>query len=139
MSRPRLQALVRGGGDHVAALSTSGPGYAVALRSIQAALPRRFDPAQARDLEATLELRVRKPGGDGFTPIALRIAGGELSVSRGPAQEAGAAAEIGADDVIRLAAGVVGWPQLISSGRMEMSGDPFLALRFPGLFRLPVG
>ena len=29
------------------------------------------------------------------------------------------------------------WPQLMSSGRLELSGDPFLALRFPSLFRLP--
>lgn len=123
----------------MATLSARGPARAVALRSIQAALPRRFDPAQARDLEATLELRVRKPRGGGATPLALHIAGGELSVSRGPARDAGAAAELSADDMIRLAAGSVGWPQLISSGRMSLSGDPFLALRFPALFRLPVG
>ena len=30
------------------------------------------------------------------------------------------------------------WPELISSGRFELSGDPFLALRFASLFRLPV-
>jgi hypothetical protein len=39
--------------------------------------------------------------------------------------------------MIRLASGAVGWPALLSSGRLEFSGDPFLALRFPTLFRLP--
>jgi hypothetical protein len=32
----------------------------------------------------------------------------------------------------------VTWPELISSGRFELSGDPFLALRFASLFRPPV-
>jgi len=31
----------------------------------------------------------------------------------------------------------VTWPELISSLRFELSGDPFLALRFASLFRLP--
>jgi hypothetical protein len=113
--------------------------HGVAMRAIRAALPARFDPEQARDLDATLELRVRKPHGGGSTPLALRIAHGELEISPGPAPGAGAAAELGADDLVRLAAGAVGWPELISAGRMSLTGDPFLALRFPALFRLPAG
>jgi hypothetical protein len=54
-----------------------------------------------------------------------------------PAHSA-ARASIGADDLILLAGGAVTWPQLLSSGRFELTGDPFLALRFAGLFRLPV-
>jgi hypothetical protein len=108
------------------------------MRAIELALPARFDPDQARDLDATLELRVRKPGG-GSTPLSLRIAHGELEVSPGPAPDAGAGAELGADDLVRLVAGAVGWPALVSAGRMSLTGDPFLALRFPALFRLPAG
>ena len=37
-----------------------------------------------------------------------------------------------------LAGGAVTWPQLLSSGRFQLTGDPFLALRFASLFRLPV-
>jgi hypothetical protein len=112
--------------------------HGAVMRAIRAALPARFDPDQARDLDATLELRVRKPGG-GSTPLALRIARGELEVSPGPAPGAAAGAELGADDLVRLVAGAVGWPALISAGRMSLTGDPFLALRFPALFRLPAG
>ena len=43
----------------------------------------------------------------------------------------------GADDLIRLVSGAVGFPQLLASGRLELAGNPFVALRFPGLFRLP--
>jgi hypothetical protein len=39
--------------------------------------------------------------------------------------------------MVRLVSGAVGWPELLSNGRLVMSGDPFLALRFPILFRLP--
>jgi hypothetical protein len=45
---------------------------------------------------------------------------------------------VGGDDLIALVRGTVTWPELISSGRFELSGDPFLALRFASLFRLPV-
>jgi hypothetical protein len=133
-----VQTLHRGGGERVAVLSAHGTTHGAAMLAIRAALPARFDPEQARDLEATLELRVRKPGG-GSTPLALRIAHGELQVSPGPATDAGAGAELGADDLVRLVAGVVGWPALVSAGRMSLTGDPFLALRFPALFRLPAG
>jgi hypothetical protein len=133
-----VQAVIRRGGEKAAVLSARRPVHGLALRTIEAALPRRFDPEQARDLDATLELRVRNPSG-GSTPLSLRIQRGELHVQPGPAREAGAAAELGADDMIRLVSGSVGWPHLISTGRMLLTGDPFLALRFPALFRLPVG
>jgi hypothetical protein len=59
-------------------------------------------------------------------------------VRPGPEPGAGARALVGADDLIALVRGTVTWPELISSGRFELSGDPFLALRFAALFRLPV-
>jgi hypothetical protein len=45
---------------------------------------------------------------------------------------------VGSDDLILLASGAAGWPELLSSGRFELSGDPFLALRFAALFKLPI-
>jgi hypothetical protein len=33
--------------------------------------------------------------------------------------------------------GAATFPQLLASGRLELAGNPFVALRFPGLFRLP--
>ena len=110
----------------------------MALRTIEAALPRRFDPERARDLDATLELRLH--GGNGHVRrLTLRIDNGRLTVTPGQAADATAVAEVQAEDAIRLAAGSIGWPELVSSGRLAFSGDPFLALRFPALFRLPAG
>jgi hypothetical protein len=39
--------------------------------------------------------------------------------------------------MVLLASGEVGWTELLASGRLTLSGDPFLALRFPRLFDLP--
>jgi hypothetical protein len=107
---------------------------------ILALLPRaialRFDPTAAHDLEATLGLAIRHESRP--ASYALAIADARCRVQPGSPTRAGARASIGADDLILLAGGVVTWPQLLSSGRFELSGDPFLALRFAGLFRLPV-
>jgi hypothetical protein len=98
----------------------------------------RFDREQAHDLEATFELRLRDRRGRAPARFALRISGGGCEVRRGPAPEPGAAATLAFSDLIRLATRRAGWPELLSSGRLELTGDPFLALRFPALFRLPV-
>ncbi len=112
----------------------------VAHRLILALLPRaiarRFDAAAAQDLDATLELTIRHDARP--ASYALAIAGAHCSVRSGAPARAQARATIGADDLILLAGGAVTWPQLLSSGRFDLTGDPFLALRFASLFRLPV-
>jgi hypothetical protein len=105
------------------------------LALLPRAIARRFDAGAAEDLDATMELSIRhdsRPASYG-----LAITGARCSVRSGAPTQA-ARATIGADDLIRLAGGVVTWPQLLSGGRFELSGDPFLALRFASLFRLPV-
>ncbi len=106
------------------------------LALLPRAIARRFDAGAADDLEATLELSIRHESRP--ASYALAITGARCSVRAGAPTRANARATIGADDLIRLAGGVVTWPQLLSSGRFELSGDPFLALRFASLFRLPV-
>ena len=108
------------------------------LRVLPRAIARRFDPAAAADLTATLELVIRDPHGQPAARYELAIAGARCSVRPGAPATPGARAMIGSDDLILLAAGAVAWPELLSSGRFELTGDPFLALRFATLFRLPV-
>jgi hypothetical protein len=60
-------------------------------------------------------------------------------VTRGPAARPNASVTVGAGDVIRMVSGAAGWPELLATGRLELAGDPFTALRFPQLFRLPAG
>ena len=110
--------------------------HRVILAMLPRAIARRFDAAAADDLDATLELAIRHAS----RPVsyALAIAGARCTVQRGAPERANARARIGADDLILLAGGAVSWPQLLSNGRFELTGDPFLALRFASLFRLPV-
>ena len=109
-------------------------------RLILAMLPRaiahRFDAAAADDLDATLELAIRHDSRP--ASFALAITEARCSVRFGSPAQAHARASIGADDLILLAGGAATWPQLLSNGRFELTGDPFLALRFASLFRLPV-
>jgi hypothetical protein len=125
-------------GRRLAAISHTRAAHWLLLRGMVPALRMRFDPLAAADLEATLELAVRDPRGHPSARYELTIADARCQVRPGAPAQAGARATIGGDDLILLASGAVGWPQLLSSGRFELTGDPFLALRFATLFRLPV-
>jgi hypothetical protein len=122
----------------LARLDRRRPVHWALLRLLPRAMARRFDPAAATDLEATLELTIRDPRGRSDARYELAIADARCAVRPGPATRPGARASIASDDLILLATGAVGWPELLSSGRFELTGDPFLALRFASLFRLPV-
>jgi hypothetical protein len=135
--RARARGALSRGGARVASLDQRAVPHWAIVQSIPRAISKRFDADAARDLEATFELRVRKPDGGEPDRFGLRISGGTCTATRGPAPDARAFATLGADDIVRLASGAVGWPELLSGGRLELSGDPFLALRFPNLFRLP--
>lgn len=135
-ARVRGRSLVRRGGARLARLSRGRIGHWLILRVIPLAIRRRFDPGSAADLEATFELRLHGPGSP--VSFALVIGGGGCAVRRGPVSDPAAVAALAADDLILLASGAASWPELLSSGRFELSGDPFVALRFASVFRLPV-
>jgi len=104
------------------------------LRAVPLGLERRFDPVAAGDLEAVLELRVTDSEATRGARFAIIVAGGRCQVQRRPAPEAGAQMSIPAFDAVRLLAGTEQWPALLAAGRLSLSGEPFLALRFPTLF-----
>jgi hypothetical protein len=110
----------------------------VLMRVMSRAIAMRFDPSAADGLEATVELALRDPHGRPTSRFQLRISGRRCSVHPGAADDTAARATVGSDDLILLATGAVAWPELFSSGRFDLTGDPFLALRFASLFRLPV-
>jgi len=106
----------------------------VVVAAVPAGMAALFRPEAARDLEAVLELAVTDADGRRATRFAVQVTGGRLVVQRRAAPEAGARVAISAGDIARLALGAVPWPALLSRRRLELSGDPFLALRFPQLF-----
>ncbi len=136
MTALRDRALRRGG-SRVADLDRRPLPHRLILRALPRAVTARFDPAAAADLEASFELCVRDPRGGEPARFALCVTGGRCEVRPGTVPDAGASVTVGSDDLIRMASGAAGWPELLSAGRLELAGDPFLALRFPTLFRLP--
>jgi SCP-2 sterol transfer family len=135
--RVQARAVVSRGGGRVAELDARALPHRVILRVLPSAIARRFDPEAAGELTAVFELRVTDPHAGAPARFQLRIAAARCEVAPGPAPDAGAAATVGAGDLIRMVTGAVSFPELLASGRLELAGDPFLALRFPSLFRLP--
>jgi SCP-2 sterol transfer family len=129
---------MRTAGRWLAAVDRRPAGHRVIVRALPGAIRRRFDPGSADGLEAVFELAVRDPRGQDSDRFALAVADTRCSVRPGAPERPGARATIGSDDLIMLATGAASWPELLSSGRFELSGDPFLALRFASLFQLPV-
>ena len=107
------------------------------LRAVPAGLVRLFDPGAAGALDAVFELRVVDRLGGAETRFAIAIADGRCTVERRAAPESGAQVTISAGDIARITLGAVEWPVLLAAKRLALSGDPFLALRFPKLFRFP--
>jgi hypothetical protein len=122
----------------LARFDQSAVGHWIVVRFLPPAIRMRFDPESAKNLEATLELAIRHPRGGDPVRFSLAIADAQCSVRAGAPPRPGARAVVGSDDLILLASGAASWPELLSSGRFELSGDPFLALRFASLFKLPV-
>jgi hypothetical protein len=133
-ARPRARAMIARAGERLGELAEHPVAHRLVARSLPAVLARRFDPSRARHLEATFELRLRGPRPARF---AITIGSGRCRIVPGDAPGAGAAVELGADDALALISGACGWPELLANGRLTMSGDPFLALRFPMVFALP--
>jgi hypothetical protein len=133
-----MSSLRRRTGRRLARLDRRRAGHWLILRAIPRAIAMRFDPGAAENLEATLELAIRDPQGRPPARYRLEIAGARCTVRPGSADRPAARATLGSQDLILLASGEASWPELLTSGRFELSGDAFLALRFASLFRMPV-
>jgi SCP-2 sterol transfer family len=128
---------VRRGGARVARWDRNPAAHAALLLVIERTIPLLFNPDAAGRIDQRFELRIRNPRGlepDAFTIV---VADRRCTVVRGPAHAACVTVTIGADDLVRLVSGDVGWPALLSRGRLVIAGNPFLALRFVRMFGLP--
>jgi hypothetical protein len=137
-NRPKLvAAALSRGGAQAANVDRLAMPHRLILRALPAVIARRFDPTVAGDLDVTFELQVRDPQGGEPARFQLVVFRGSCEIKPGRATNPGVTAMLGADDMIRLASGSVGWPELLQNGRMKLVGDPFLALRFAMVFGLP--
>ena len=92
------------------------------------------------DIEATMLLNLRRDGDrrcDRFE-IAIRRRRCRIRRLRGePAGRPDATLNLVLSDVMRVSVGAVDPLELVSNGRSSISGDTFLAVRVPGMFRQP--
>jgi hypothetical protein len=132
-----IERAVRRGGVRASRLDRIPGGHLALVRMIERTLPRLFDPVAAGDLDAAFALQISHPRGRRPDVLGLAVRNGALTVSRGKPPHAAATVSISAEDMVRLATGDAGWPELLASKRLALGGDPFLGLRFPRLFDLP--
>jgi hypothetical protein len=138
-SRTAAERAVRRGGTQLARLDRYRGAHTVLLLGIYLFIPLLFDPDAAGNLDASFELRIRDPRGGDPDACSVVVAERKCRVVFGGDPRTRVIVTTGADDIIRMASGEIGWPQLVSARRLVLWGDPFLALRFPMLFGLPAG
>jgi hypothetical protein len=138
-ARRGARLVVQTGGTQVARINRFPQGHAALLLSIYVLMPLLFDPKWAEGVEASFELRIPDPEGNEPDVSTVVVGDGRCQVIPRPDPGARVTVTIGADDIVRMASGAIGWPQLVSARRMVLWGDPYLALRFPLLFGLPAG
>src|ERR1700752_3620329 len=107
------------------------------ITSMAYALPLKFKPAVAGDLDCVMELRFVDPAGAGPDILQINIADGGVDIARSADTKPDVTVTLRIADLIRIAAGSVepGW--LIHDRRITMTGDAYLFFRFPALFGLP--
>jgi hypothetical protein len=132
LKRPRSRAVL----STFARVDDNPATRRAALRALPAVLAQQYAPAAGAGLSTSYELRVLAPSGEVETRFALSLLDGTLTVEQRPAPEAAAWVGIRLGDMIRLVTGATEvWP-LMAAKRLELGGEPFAALRFPGLFGL---
>jgi hypothetical protein len=131
------ERVVRRGGAGLARLDRYRGTHTVLLLGIYVVIPMLFHPEQADDLDASFELRIRNPHGGDPDACSVVVSRGRCRIVFGGNPRARVTVTAGADDLIRMASGDIGWPQLVSARRLVLWGDPYLALRFPLLFGMP--
>lgn len=132
-----IERAVRRGGVRAGRLDRVPGGHLALVRMIERTLPRLLQASAAGDLDATFALEIIHPRGRRPDVLGLTVRNGALTVTRGRPRSAGATVSISAEDMVRLATGDAGWPELLASKRLALGGDPFLGLRFPRMFDLP--
>lgn len=127
-------AILATGGGVAARLDRNRLTRQAALRALPPLVEQLFDSRYAEGLDTTIELRVLASLGGPQVDFAMRFKDGELVVTRGSAPDAKAWFGGRLSDMIRVASGNADWKDVLSSGRFELGGDPFVALRVPLLF-----
>ncbi len=118
-----------------------GPAF---LAALPLALRAQFQPDYAVDFDgkpinALLVLTVLRDGGRRRDPFAIEIRERRCRVRRhhGGGRRPDGTLTLALADLIRMATAAADPHELTGAGRLAVSGDTFLVVRFPGMFRQP--
>ena len=109
----------------------------VLVRAMVLALPRKFQKSIGGDVDGVIELRLADPAGGEPDRIQVTIRNGRCHTRRGGDARPDATATMRIVDLIRLAAAAADAGWLMHDGKITLSGDPMLFIRFPAMFGLP--
>ncbi|MGI8558698.1 MAG: SCP2 sterol-binding domain-containing protein [Solirubrobacteraceae bacterium] len=112
-----------------------GPLRRPLLRQIFLTMSRRVDPRRAAGVRAVLEFRISGAGTSDRYQVA--VASARARVRRDGVLVPDVAITIEPVAFLRLTAGSTGWLDLWLRGRLRIDGSKLLAVRFPGIFRIP--
>ena len=114
-----------------------GPLRGFLLWQIFRTMARRFDPGQARGLDAVVEFRVRRSVGAGVDRRQVVIADGRCTATSRGGRAPTVTLEMGPVTFLRLVGGADSALGLVLRGKLRVGGDPFLAVRLPALLNIP--
>lgn len=127
---------VHGLSDQQLGFVERGPVRWLLMRALPVVLPLKFKKSVGGDIDGVLELRFIDPAGGEPDRIQLVMRTGKCRGVRNGSARADATALMHVPDLVRLAAGAVDAGWLAHDGRVTVSGDPFLFVRFPAAFGL---
>jgi len=109
----------------------------VLLWQIFRTMARRVDPAQAANVDAAVEFRIRRSDGGGPDRVQVVIADGRCTTSRRGGRIPTVTLDMGPASFLRLVGGADSALRLVLRGKLRVGGDPFLAARLPKLLNIP--
>lgn len=132
----RRAKYVAGLSDEQLGVFERGPMRWLLVRAIPVVFPLKFRKDVAGDINGVLELSLIDPRGGTPDRIQLVMKNGRCRGTRKPTLRPDSTATMHIADLVRLGAACVeaGW--LTNDGRVLLSGDPFLFVRFPAAFGL---
>ena len=101
------------------------------------AMPTTLNADRTGDTRAVIEWRIREGPGGGPERYQVSIDRGTCVVERDGSADPDVTYELGALDLVKLAAGSVQGPALFVFGKLKVRGNLLLAAKVPAFFRVP--
>jgi putative sterol carrier protein len=96
-------------------------------------MPGAFDAEKGKDVNATIQFDLTGDDGENYY---LAIAGGEVNVTKGSAENPTATIIMGAEDFKQMIAGELRPEMAFMTGKIKVKGDLNTVMKFQSLFKV---